>query len=236
MLSFGDRQDAHTMAAWRFLCGLKLEPGERGLAGVTKSQLDSSIEFATVLLALSTIIQAETGNQLLYLIDQGEGLQKVKKQATVDSWVETLRAVLDVKSVGMVLTVGAERDEGIPEIVLAPEIVRRFGRDHYLQMEAYKPPQASKFVANLLQKWIDSSKRGRLEADEQFVSRVPDYSSDLYPFTKGSFEKFCEWATVDPRNAKPSEIIDRLNNICAQAQRKGLRLISRDLLAELGIS
>src|SRR5439155_11526768 len=70
LLSFGDRQASHALSAWRFLCGLKLEREELGLAGVTKSQIDSSLEFSTVLLALSTIIKRKDGKQLLYLIDQ----------------------------------------------------------------------------------------------------------------------------------------------------------------------
>lgn len=236
LLSFGDRQEAHALSAWRFLCGLKLEPAERGLAGVTKSQLDTSIEFATVLLAFSTVIERQTGKQLLYLIDQGEGLQKVKKPPVVDAWVETLRAVLDVKSLGIIVAIGADRDEGMPEIILASEIVRRFQRDNYLQMEAYKPPQASQFVSNLLHHWVDQAKLTNLDATEQFGAKISDYSPDHYPFTKGAFEKFCEWATVDPRNAKPSEIVARLNNVTAQAYRKDRRIVTRDHLTELGIS
>ncbi len=237
LLSFGDRQEAHALSAWRFLCGLKLEREELGLASVTKAQLDSSLEFATVLLALATIIKRQAGKQLLYLIDQGEVLKKVKKQAVVDSWIETLRAVLDVKALGVILAVGAERDEGIPEIVLTPEIVRRFQRDHYLQMPAYKAEQASKFVASLLQNWVDPVKRESLEAREHFTEKLhSEYQPDLYPFTKGAFERFCEWATVDPRNAKPSEIIARLNNVMAQAKRKERRLVTREHLTELGIS
>jgi hypothetical protein len=63
-----------------------------------------------------------------------------------------------------------------------------------------------------------------------------DYDPDLYPFTTGGFEKFCDWAVVDQRTAKPSEIISRLNNIAAEAYFRDQRLINKNLLTDLGIA
>ena len=68
------------------------------------------------------------------------------------------------------------------------------------------------------------------------VPADPGFKRGTYPFTEPAFEKFCEWAVVDPRAAKPSVIIDKLNNIAAEAYFREDRLITRDVLTELGIA
>src|SRR2546422_9652730 len=125
------------------------------------------------------------------------------------------------------MTIGAERQEGLPKIILQPDIVRRFQRDNYIQMEAYKPPVAKSFLRGLLSTWIDPERRAKLEADQNFASAVSDYDAEFYPFTSGGFEKFCEWAVVDPRTAKPSEIIARLNNVAAEAYFRDRYLLTK---------
>jgi hypothetical protein len=237
LMSFGGDNDQLIMPAWRFLCGLKLKGNDLALANVTKDCLDSSTDFATVITALGTIIQLEnSGKELIYLIDEGENLGKVNNRAAEARWQESIRSILDINNLGIVFTVGAERQEGIPSVILQPDIVRRFQRDNYIKMEAYNPPVAFKFMRGLLGNWIDASNRAALELSSGLAATVPDYDPALYPFTTGSFEKFCEWAVVDPRTAKPSEIIARLNNVAAEAYFKDRRLITRDHLSEMGIA
>jgi hypothetical protein len=134
-----------------------------------------------------------------------------------------------------VLAIGAERQDGMPKLVLQPDIVRRFQRDNYVHMEAYKPPVAKSFVKGMLSAWIDAAKRATVETSEGFLS-VPNYDSTLYPFTTSGFEKFCDWAVVDQRTAKPSEIIGRLNNIAAGTYERDKRLVDKDLLTDMGIA
>jgi hypothetical protein len=230
--------DRELLPAWRFLCGMKLKGTDPVVANVTKEALDTSNDFAGVISAFGTIIKTKTpGNaELLYLIDEGENLGKVTKAVLEARWGESVRAILDLKHVGIVMTIGAERQDGIPKIVLQPDIVRRFQRDNYIQMEAYKPPVARNFVRSLLGNWIDPDRRSKLESEMNFSSAVADYDPDLYPFTAGSFDKFCEWAVVDPRTAKPSEIIARLNNVAAEAYFRDRHLITRDHLTDMGIA
>src|SRR5262249_29205778 len=87
------------MAAWKFVTGEELNSDEQSLARVTRAYLDSSIEYAGVLKVLGAIIAAETGKQLLYLIDQVEALSKIHQRSVEGRWIETLRAVLDVRNV-----------------------------------------------------------------------------------------------------------------------------------------
>jgi hypothetical protein len=235
MQSFGGDTVQNVVPAWRFLCGLRLKDEEVKLANVTKEALNSSLDFAGVIGALASIIQYKTGKELLYLIDEGENLTKITKKSTAARWQETLRTLLDVGNVGIVIAIGAERQDGIPPIILQPDIVRRFQRDNYIQMEAYKPPVAKSFVRGLLRVVIDPERRAALEAGENFRATAPDYDPEIYPFTTRSFERFCDYAVVDPRTAKPSEIIGRLNSLAAGAYFAGLRLITGDHLTASSI-
>ncbi len=47
---------------------------------------------------------------------------------------------------------------------------------------------------------------------------------------------FCDNVTLDPRNAKPSEILEKLNNVAAEACFEQRRLINRDHLTNMGFA
>jgi hypothetical protein len=232
--SFASDNDNLVLPAWRFLCGLTLKGNDIALAGVTKDGLDSSHDFSAVLGALARIIYIESGRELLYLIDEAENLTKVTNKTAESRWQESLRSMLDVPNLSIVATVGAERFQDVPKLLVMPDIVRRVQKDNYVQMEAFKLPDVTVFVKGLLEKWIDGDQVTALEAEVK--SSVPDYARELFPFTKGAFEKFCEYAVVDPRTAKPSEILARLDKIAAEAYFRNSLVITRNLLTDMGIA
>lgn len=235
--SFGGDNERLVSPAWRFLCGLKLGQDEQDKADVTKDQLDSSNEFSAVISALATIIELENnGRQLLYLIDEGENFAKITNRSAEYQWQECLRAMLDISTLSVIMTIGAEKMDGIPPLIVKPDIVRRVQRDNYVQMEAYKVPEAKNFLKGLLTTWIDPDKRDAIQPDLPLADLGNDYDPQLYPLTVSAYERFCQFAVVDPRTAKPSEIIARLNNVAAEAYLKRERLITMDLLTELGIA
>lgn len=234
--SFGGDNENLTLPAWRFLCGMELKGNEMALANVTKQKLDSSAEFAAVIGALATIIQLEMQErELLYLVDEVEHLSKITNKTAETRWQESIRAIADLTNVSLIFTIGADRQEGIPKIVLQPDIVRRFQRDNYIQMDAFKTPAARSFVRGLLSNWIDPTRRSSLEVSEGLPGSVADYDPELYPFTNAGFEQFCEYATADMRTAKPSEILARLNNAAAEAYFRDRRLLTPSHLTELGM-
>lgn len=234
--SFGGSNANLVLPAWRFLCGRELKGNEAALAGVTKDQLDSSHEFSAVLGALARIIKLETGNELLYLVDEFENVERITNKTAFARWQESLRSMLDITDISLVITVGSERFQDVPRLIIQPDIVRRMQKDNYVQMEAFKLPDARSFLRGLLEQWIDPAKRTALENTEQFSKTVPDYDSQFYPFTVGGFEKYCEFAVVDPRTAKPSEIIAKLDKIAAEAYFQDRRLITKDHLVDMGIA
>jgi len=233
--SFGGWENPQLeLPAWRFLCGLRLKSHELDLANVTKEELSTSLDYASVLRAFATIIEIETGKQVIFLVDEGEHLTKITNRITVARWQESLRAVLDIRNLGLVLTIGAERMETMPKVVLMPDIVRRFQRDNYVQMEALKLRAVKTFVRSLLGQWIDAKKVGRATSERQLDKAVEDFEPKLFPFTSAGFDTFCQWAVHDPRNAKPSEILDRLNMVTFAAYKQGLPLLTTEDLQQMG--
>ena len=232
---FGGNNEQFAKTAWRFLCGQDVKT-EMQVANVNKGSLDSSLEFADVLKVFATIIEIECGRQLFYMVDQVEALSKITNKNAEARWVETLRAVLDISNLSLALAIGASRVDGIPAIVYAPEIVRRFTVDKYIQMAAYDTNDAEAFVVDLFKNLIDPNKRDALAQTENWASTVPGYDAQYYPLTKNSFHKFCRYFGEQPKIGKPAEIIPKLNLLAAEAFTNKKRLIDENFLVEQGIN
>lgn len=228
--SFGGDNDQLLTPAWRFLSGLELKGNDLVLANVTKSRLESSHDFNAVLAAIATIVNIEENCELMFLIDEFENVGRVTNKAAENRWQETLRSLLDVRNISIVLAIGAERLDGIPKVIMQPDIVRRIQKDNYVQMAAFTAPEARSFTQGMLRQWIDTERLAALAQTERSIER------DTYPFTSNAFDKFCEWTVNDPRAAKPSVIIDKLNNVAAEAYFRDERMITRDILVEVGIA
>jgi hypothetical protein len=231
----GDSNDQLAATAWKYITGTKLEKGERPLANVTRDRLDSSVEFASVLKCLAWVIKVATGQQLLFLVDQMETLGNVTNRDFESAWVETLRAVLDIRDIGVVCTIGGMRMELIPAIMLRPEILSRFKQDNYLRLAQYEPETAEDFLKELLKEWIDPILRDQ-SVQAHDLDKIPGYDPATFPFTQPAFESFCQYLTGDPRDAKPREILERMNKVAAQACLQGVRLINKTELQRQGIS
>ena len=232
---FGGDNERFAETAWRFLAGQDVG-NEMVVANVHKGVLDSSVEFADVLKVFATIIEVELGKQLFYMVDQVEALSKITNKNAEARWVETLRAVLDVPNLSIVLALGASRLDGIPAIVYAAEIVRRFTVDKYIQMAAYETPDAEAFVEDLLGSLIDADKRNALEKTSDMLATVPGYEPRFYPFTEKAFRKFCRYFGEQPKIGKPAEIIPKLDFLAAEAYIQEKRLIDEDFLVAQGIN
>jgi hypothetical protein len=232
--TFGHPSEDTVHLAWSFLCGDLLDKADLRMVGVGRPKIERAHDYADVIQAFATIIEKETGKMLLYLIDEGENLVRITNRTAEAKWNETLRSILDIKNLGVIFTVGAEKEEQLPVLVIRPDIVRRIGRDNYLKMASFIDTDTDKFLRDLLAKFVDGGKRSALETSEDFANSVPDYKTELYPFTEGGFKMFCGHVTEDPRNAKPSEILDKLNNVAAEACIEQRRLINRDHLANMG--
>jgi len=229
---FGSDNDIASKPAWQFLCGLETDNPDA--VGVTRPKLELTGDFEAVFRALATIVEAQTGKQLFYFIDETEKLTRITNKTAEAAWNETLRAILDIKNLNLVMSVGAEKLDQLPKLILMPDIVRRIQKTNYVIMESFKVAGATTFVDDLLKKWINPVQRDALAAAEKFTDRYPDYVNECYPFvSKKAFGMFIENVTVDAKEAKPSVILERLNTAAAEAFFRKEKLITTDLLADL---
>lgn len=230
--SLGGDNDKLARESWKYLTGIEIDNADTlETIGATKPVLNTSVEYASVLGILGTIVRAQTNQRLLYLIDQMEAVSKISNKTTLARWVETLRAVLDLKSVGLAAAVGAESAslDDLPRIFLEPEIVRRIGDRNYLTLQHYQTTDMAHFVSQMLRVWIDPKRRDDLAVAEGWAND-PEYAPDLYPFTSSSFSRLCRHLAVDAERAKPSVAIDTLNKLAAEAYIDGRRLIDDGIL------
>lgn len=232
----GPAKEEAKKIAWSFLCARKIEKSEMMATGVGRNKLEKSAEFAAVIGAFADIIESETGKTLLYLIDEFENTQRITNKTAESQWNESLRYILDLKNVSVVITIGAEKKSELPILILKPDIVRRVQKDNYVTMSSFKAPDTQIFLQDLLKQFVDAGKRSALEKSEKLADTFSDYKAELYPFTEGSFQVFCDHVSLDPRNAMPSQILARFNDVAADAFLQGCRVIDRNFLADLGIS
>jgi hypothetical protein len=223
-------------AAWKFLAGLDLDRDDMSRTDVTGDMLTSSVEYAAVLRVLGHVIAKVKDLHLVYLVDQVEALSRLSNKPAEVTWVETLRAILDLPEVGIVTAIGADHQDQLPRIMVKSEIVRRFRLSNYIEMAAFKRDDTQKFLLDLLREWTDRDKRDALALQSGW--KPPVYRDDRYPFTPEAFDVFCKHFSdeYDPNHAKPSEIIDRLNRVAKRAFKTEKRLIDRTVLEESNIT
>jgi hypothetical protein len=110
--------------------------------------------------------------------------------------------MLDITTLSVIMTIGAEKMDSLPPLIVKPDIVRRVQRDNYVQMEAYKVPEAKNFLKGLLTTWIDAAKRDAIQPDLPLSELGNDYDPDLYPLTVSAYEPL-QFAVVDHARQSP---------------------------------
>ena len=234
--SLGSGNDNLVGPAWKYLCGLPLKGNEIDLANVTRPVLELTGDFAAVLSALATVIEKQTDRQLFYLIDEAEKINRITNKTAEAAWNEALRAILDIKNLNIIMSAGGEKLDQLPVLLMFPDVVRRIQKENYVQMEPFKAPLATSFVSQLLASLVDGEKLAELQKSDALTSAA-DFDLECYPFaSRKVFERFIDNVVIDPREAKPSVVLDKLNTIAVEALLSGQRLISGDLMTQLGYS
>lgn len=220
---------------WRFLCGRKLTDKERSAATVSKNQLDDSEEYASVIQNIAQVIKARTTDKrlLLFLVDEVEGLKAVSKANAHNKWVLAIRKILDIKELGAIFAVGGQNLQDIPLILNDGAIIRRFGQQNYVLLEQYDNSETKSFLAELLTKFVDPTKKAVVEAKEKLSSK-PSYDTNLYPFMADAFEGYCQYLVSEQGRAKPSEFLTKLHATLGAALKDGKAVVDRAFLEQRG--
>jgi hypothetical protein len=203
-------------AAWSWLTGVPVKDSH-GLLDIRSSCVSRAHDLASIIDFLGRLVQICTEKKLLLLIDECENFGKSKQVDAASHMREGLRDFLD-RGVDLIMTIGAERLEGFPEVILQPDIVRRIQKDMYVELPSMPVHELTDFVRELLAHVTDSGKLASL-AGEESLAENSDFDDKLFPFSKSGFDEFCDQLGADPREAKASVVIDKVNR-CAWAAYK----------------
>jgi hypothetical protein len=199
-------------SAWRWLTGQDMSAGELAEIKVTRVLGDVGVgDLVAATIALGNLARA-VGKELIFFMDEMEGLQNVKQGDAAESWHDYLRKLSDNSnsSVGFVLGFKADTIDDAPRILVRPDITSRVGKQNLIELETLAAPANVKtFVEDMLSHLIDENKAQSLIQSQSLPAKLKKY-----PFTETAFELMCDYACQDPHKSTPRNIIRTINE-CA---------------------
>ena len=198
--------------AWRWLTGQKLSAGELQDIKVTRTLGQVGVgDLVSGVIALGNLARS-VGRELVFFMDEMEGLQNVKQGDAAESWHDYLRKLSDTSnsSVGFVLGFKADTIDDAPRILIRPDVISRVGKLNLIELETLAAPANVKtFVEDMLEHLIDEPMANALIKAESLASKFKKY-----PFTDSAFDLMCDYACQDPHKSTPRNIIRTINE-CA---------------------
>lgn len=198
--------------AWRWLTGQALAAKELQEIKVTRKLGDVGVgDLVSAIIALGNLARA-VGKELIFFMDEMEGLQNVKQGDAAESWHDYLRKLSDNSnsSVGFILGFKADTIDDAPRILVRPDVTSRIGKQNLIELETLAAPANVKaFVEDMLSHLIDDTKAQAIIDDQALPTKLT-----RYPFTESAFELMCDYACQDPHKSTPRNIIRTINE-CA---------------------
>jgi len=199
-------------SAWRWLTGQDMSAGELAEIKVTRVLGEVGVgDLVSAVIALGNLARA-VGQELVFFMDEMEGLQNVKQGDAAESWHDYLRKLSDNSnsSVGFVLGFKADTIDDAPRILVRPDVTSRIGKQNLIELETLAAPANVKtFVEDMLSHLIDGTKAEALIKKEGLKTKWK-----RYPFTDSAFDLMCDYACQDPHKSTPRNIIRTINE-CA---------------------
>jgi hypothetical protein len=213
VLSIGDDQ-----LAWRWLSGEMLSGGELKSLNVTSSLEDTS-ELVDVLVRIGRLLR-EQGTNVIFFIDEGEGLKNVTKPNAQFSWHDGFRNLADNmnNSIGFIMAIFVDNNNPSPGFINEDDILRRIGQKNILVLEPYsQAQQIVPFLQDLLKARIDFAE----------VQTFPNGSTkDSYPFEADALDLFVNELLHGAVSATPSKIIEGVSECAWKAHTLNEDIIS----------
>jgi len=220
---------ANKNLAWRWLTGDKLSAGEQMQLGVT-SLVTETGDLVDLLVRIGELFK-RTGKNLLFLIDESEGLHSVSNGDAQRSWHDAFKRLADQndnQSVGWILTFYTTLHDEAPTFMLEGDITTRLGKGGQRLLEPLQPVQVKEFLVDLLKAFIDKGC-----AEEAIRAGNPKGSLSHYPFTDSGLETFVEHSGAAPENAIPRTILRALTSCALEALRRDTRVLDAPLVNEV---
>jgi hypothetical protein len=203
VLSIGDAQ-----LAWKWLSGERLSGGELRSLNVTTNLEDTS-ELVDVLVRIGRLLNSQNCD-LIFFVDELEGLRNVTKPNASSSWHDGMRNLADNmnNSVGYVFGIFVDTNNPFPGFIIEDDIVRRMGQRNSIELPTYSDAtDIDPFLRDLV--------GARIRLDD-LGSLPPEVTRDSYPFTMDARDLFINELVAGAVSATPSKIIEGLSE-CAWA-------------------
>lgn len=217
--------------AWRWLCGQELSAKELEQLKVTRNL--GYIGAGDMAQALVSIGNLAENNEvkLIFMIDEAERFTAVKTGDGTEYLTDYLRELSEKSNmtVGFMLAGTAVAMDELPSVFLSGPVVRRVGRNNYIEIPYLSAVADVKiFLRELLKKLIDQK-----EAEKRIRAQSLETSLETYPFNAESFDLLCQYATEDPTKALPSHLIHCLNECAISAWDERKHIIEQNIINEI---
>lgn len=206
-LLFGGRQ---ATLSWEWLKGRKLTVDETQMLA-TQANLEEPADLIHALLNVASLVRAGTDEKLLILMDEGEALGNITNADSIMEFEFSFRRLFDDDNDVLGLIVAFEHTPGlgrVPAVLDYEAIRRRVGYDDgYIDLTGHlaAAENAKRFIFDLLQHLVDQQAAAQT-IDEQGLATEPEF----FPFDEDAIDLVAEFASSDPQNSLPSQIIQKM--------------------------
>lgn len=206
-LLFGGRQ---ATLSWEWLKGRKLTVDETQMLA-TQANLEEPADLIHALLNVASLVRAGTDEKLLILMDEGEALGNVTNADSIMEFEFSFRRLFDDDNDVLGLIIAFEHTPGlgrVPAVLDYEAIRRRVGYDDgYIDLTGHlaAAENAKRFIFDLLQHLVDQQAAAQT-IDEQGLATEPEF----FPFDEDAIDLVAEFASSDPQNSLPSQIIQKM--------------------------
>lgn len=220
-----------TFKAWRWFCGQILTASALESLGVTRNLGDIGVGDTINLLKGIGRLAENNKEKLIFLIDEAEQFRNVGGGDAMESLHDYLRKLAEPSNstVGFIIAGTAVTLDSMPGWYKRSDILGRVGMDNIIDI-SYLPSvnDVEIFVREMLAEFIDKG-----EADKRIKEKKLNISIETYPFKADAFELLTEYASQDPDNALPRNIIRAINECAITAWDKESSIINIDIVNEI---
>ena len=216
---------------WKWLCGGMLTPAELTSYHLTKN-MDTVSEMYRVLTGIARLF-FKKNVYYLFLLDEMEGLDNIRKQDCRESFHDAFRKLADDDNnvVGFIISIYAMREEDIPEFVFREDVITRLNRENIHSLEYLAEDGIRQFLKELFSLVVDEEKKKKKEEGGQIPKNL-----EYYPLTDDAMDEFVNLAVSAPVASLPRNFISALNEGAINATHRDSNVIDvQDLVSAQNI-
>jgi len=227
LAAFFLRDVKSTMSAWQWLKGDKLsKSSDLDDIGVKKN-LDTANDMLNVILNIGTIVRKVKGCGIVFLMDEAQSLDEVKK-----SFIEIHDAFLqlaehDNSDVGFVFAYFGTGLSDIPKVIAKPDdILSRLGVTQSNIQVAIKDLQRLIVTRDDMRDFIDKVLKSLIDAEKskELINKLgisDKVNPNQIPFTEEALNRITQVMYEKEPNRNARMIIQTLASLSAEAYQKG---------------